>query len=125
VQAPGHAEILTLAAFPLGLAWAAVWEEIVFRGWLQPALDRWWQLRPQSPWSAAMRGGPVSPGNLLASLAFATVHMAFHPAWLWPAYLLASLALGVARERSGGVGLPMALHLAANLGWWAVLGQAA
>jgi uncharacterized protein len=113
--------------FPLGWAWAAVWEEILFRGWLQPALDlrlrpRWPGLRLPFPLPGRWLRSPwlLSPGNLLASLAFATLHLVFHPAWLWPGYLAASLALGVARERSGGVVLPMALHLAFNIGWWAL-----
>jgi membrane protease YdiL (CAAX protease family) len=119
-------------AMPPAWAWAALWEEVVFRGWLQPALDRW--LRPRWPGlrlplpcrsGQSARSGLsgqwcLSPGNLLASLAFATLHLVFHPAWLWPGYLVASLALGVARERSGGVALPIALHLAFNLGWWAL-----
>jgi membrane protease YdiL (CAAX protease family) len=104
---------VSIAGFPLALAWAAIWEEIVFRGWLQPAIGRRFGAS-QWPW-LAMFGA----GNLMASIAFASMHLPGHPMALWPGYLCVSLLLGVARDRSGGVALPMALHLAFNLAWWA------
>jgi membrane protease YdiL (CAAX protease family) len=107
-----------VAGFPLALAWAAIWAEVLFRGWLQPLLERrFGNLRP-------IRVIPIlSTGNLLASLAFATLHLAMHAAVLWPAYLAVSLLLGVARDRSGGVAFPMALHLGFNGLWWACGGM--
>jgi membrane protease YdiL (CAAX protease family) len=82
----------------------------VFRGWLQPVLGR--RLR---------RFGPLfglTAGNLAASAAFAGLHLIAHPPELAPAYLALSLLLGIARERSGGVALPIALHAGFNIAWW-------
>jgi uncharacterized protein len=99
--------------FPAGLLWAAVWEEALFRGCLLPAAAA--RLA-----GCASRFG-VTAANAATSGAFAALHLIAHPPALLPAYFALSLLLGIARERSGGLALPIALHAGFNLiGWIAV-----
>lgn len=100
---------------PAQLLLAAVWEELLFRGLVQGQL-----LRMRSRWGSASWAG-VTGANALTSAAFAAAHLIAHPPLLMPAYFAFSIALGIVRERSGGVVWPLALHAAANLLWWALV----
>jgi membrane protease YdiL (CAAX protease family) len=71
-------------------------EEIVYRGWLQPRLGAVW-------------GTPVGTGAV--AVLFAAVHL--QPVE-FPGLLAFALVLGVARARSGRLGLPVVAHAAFN-----------
>jgi membrane protease YdiL (CAAX protease family) len=99
-----------LTVFPIALVLAAIWEEALFRGVLLPAVrDR---LGGRS-----LIGG-LTGANLLTSLVFAAAHLFAHPPAMAPAYFGISLVLGLCRERSGGVTLPILVHVAFNIAWW-------
>ncbi len=87
----------------------AIAEEVVFRGGLQDFLARLGR-RPMQ-----LRFLGLSFPNLVTSAAFGATHLLAHS----PAHALAvvpvSLLLGLARERSGGLLLPVALHAEFNL----------
>lgn len=76
-------------------------EEILLRGWLQPVL-----VRALSP----------LPGILLASIAFALLHLAIGPIELssFANIVLAGVLFGVLRHRTGGLVAPVAAHFAWN-----------
>lgn len=89
-------------------------EELAFRGVLQG-----WLLRR----TAAKRVGPFSRANVLASLAFATLHLATQPVPWALAVLAPSLVFGHLRDRLGSVLPGIAMHAAYNAGfaslaWW-------
>ena len=85
------------------LALGAVAEEVVFRGGLQ----RWALDRP----ALALRHAGLSRANLLASAAFAAVHLVNHTPLVALGVLPVSLLLGAVYERSGRLRTPIALHL--------------
>lgn len=88
------------------LAWlaaGAVAEEVVFRGGLQ----HWALTRP----ALAVRHAGLSRANLLASAAFAAVHLVNHAPLVALGVLPVSLLLGAVYERSGRLRGPIALHL--------------
>ncbi len=85
-------------------------EEVVFRGGLQPALA---QRMARARWPAA----PVL-ANLVTSLAFAALHGLSHPAPWAAAVFLPSLVFGHFRQRHGGLGSPVALHVGYNAGYF-------
>lgn len=93
-----------------------VLEEIVFRG----ALQGWLLQRPWlNQWRLNSRfGGLISIPNLLASVAFTALHFINQPP-LWAALVfIPSLVFGWAREHSGGVLLPVFLHIWYNAGFY-------
>jgi membrane protease YdiL (CAAX protease family) len=108
------AEPASLADLPMPLLFAAIWEEVLFRGTLQPAIAA-------HPWGARRWFG-VGSANLQTSLAFAAAHLWTHPGGLWPAYFAVSLLLGAVRDRTGSVAPCIALHAAFNLAWWRFTG---
>src|SRR6187455_2928970 len=57
------------------IAFASIVEEIVFRGALQPALDRAFAGRLPGRWQA----GVLTPANLVTSTVFAAFHLWRHP----------------------------------------------
>ena len=75
---------------------APVIEEIVYRGWLQPRLGAAW-------------GNAV--GITAVAVLFAAVHL--QPVE-FPGLLAFAVVLGVARARSGRLGLPVVTHAAFN-----------
>lgn len=75
---------------------APIVEEIVYRGWIQPRLE--------SSWGRAAGVG-------FTAVLFAAVHL--QPVE-FPGLLAFALVLGVARSRSGRLGLPVVTHLAFN-----------
>jgi len=82
---------------------APIVEELVFRMGLQSALLRLFG----NPW----------PAILLTSLAFAGLHSSVLPAHAWHALatlFVLSMCLGVAFERTGRLGVPIAMHIAFN-----------
>lgn len=86
---------------------AAVVEEVVFRGFLQGGLLR-------TVWGRE-KLIHASRANWVSSMLFALAHLWQHPAFLFPGYLLISLALGYFRERYGGIRVPVLLHGYFNL----------
>ncbi|HVL57253.1 MAG TPA: JDVT-CTERM system glutamic-type intramembrane protease [Burkholderiaceae bacterium] len=98
---------------PLQLLLAPVWEEVLFRGLLQGRLGRWR--------AGAARWKGITLANALTGAVFAAAHLLAHPPALAPGFFAVSLLLGIARERSGGLALPIALHAAFNLLGWIAL----
>ena len=89
------------------LALLAIAEEIVFRGGLQTLLarQRWLRFGVAS----------LSGANLVTSAVFGAAHLLAHSPLQSVSVIPVSLLLGVAYERSGGLRLPAALHVAFNL----------
>lgn len=89
-----------------------VGEEVLFRGWLLS----WLASRDDSRY--VVFGCTLSLANLLTALAFAAVHLMNGIAWYTPISLLSvfavALALGRAKERTGGLLLPMVCHFLTN-----------
>ncbi|MEL6797724.1 MAG: CPBP family intramembrane glutamic endopeptidase, partial [Planctomycetota bacterium] len=84
---------------------APILEEVVFRGLLQPAIRAM-----AGPWAAILISGAL----------FTVLHIPRGPdsggaTWLAiPTLAVLSLALGIARERSGRLGVPIVMHIAFN-----------
>jgi len=99
------AGLLAWLAFVL---WQPLLEELVFRGLLQGQLLRILRGR---------RVGPVSAANLLATVAFAAMHLfAQPPAWAL-AVAVPSLVFGHLRERYDSVWPAVAMHALYNAGF--------
>ncbi len=84
-------------------------EELLFRGVLQPALAR--RL-------GGRRWGPVSLANLLTTALFCLAHGVLRSAATAALVALPSLLFGHLRERYGGIGAPVALHIFYNAGFY-------
>ena len=92
-----------------------VLEELAFRGFVQGALRR-------TSWGVRSVAG-VSGANLATSVAFAALHFLRHPP-LWAGLtFFPSLVFGYFRDRSGGVVLPIVLHVFYNLGYFWLFGS--
>ncbi len=84
---------------------APIVEEVVFRGLLQPAIRAM-----AGPWA----------GILISGALFTMLHIPRGPesggaTWLAiPTLAVLSLALGIARERTGRLGVPIVMHIAFN-----------
>ena len=126
---PGTPPVAALAAaggftIPVGAAWPrdlalllawSVFEEIVFRGGVQPALARWSALARHGPWCG------LSAANLVTSLLFVAAHLWSKAPAAALALLPVSLLLGASLERSGGrLWVPVALHAYFNLALYAM-----
>lgn len=84
-------------------------EEIVFRGLLQSAAQRW--LR--NVWF-----GPISIGNVVASLFFTALHFLYHsPPWAI-AVFIPSLVFGYFKDRHRSLSTPIFLHVYYNTGYY-------
>lgn len=98
---------ITASADPAHLAIAVLivpWaEEVVFRGGMQPLLQRCRALRRPLV-------GPVDGANVATSVLFASCHLGQLPAWLAASLLLPSLLLGCVRQRYGSLTPCFALH---------------
>lgn len=106
------------------IAFASIVEEIVFRGALQPALDRAFAGRLPGRWQA----GFLTPANLVTSTVFAAFHLWRHPLVVAVGVFPVSLVYGRARELSGRWWPAALLHLAFNLllyaaSWWLARGR--
>ena len=84
-----------------------VLEEIVFRGLIQGELLR----------RLPRRWGALTLANLLTSAAFVAVHLLLRPSWLSAGTFPVSLVFGYFRERTGGLAMPIALHVFYNVGF--------
>lgn len=109
----GHGA-LGLLALPVGLLlvlFQASAEEVYFRGWLQPALQRGW-----GRW----------PGIAVASIAFSALHMIGGEISVVSMLnlLLGGFWFGLLADRSGGIVLPAAAHFAWNWGEASIYGLA-
>jgi membrane protease YdiL (CAAX protease family) len=92
-----------------------VLEELAFRGFVQGALRR-------TSWGARAMAG-VSGANVVTSVAFAALHFLRHPP-LWAGLtFFPSLVFGYFRDRSGGVVLPIVLHIFYNTGYFWLFGS--
>ena len=91
------------------IIWQPFWEELLFRGILQgQLLKRAWG---RGAWLQ------LSRANLLTSLAFAAMHLVYHPV-LWAiAVFIPSLVFGYFRERHNCVYSAFVLHALYNLGY--------
>lgn len=84
---------------------APILEEVVFRGFLQPAIRAM-----AGPWAAILISGAL----------FTMLHIPRGPdsggaTWLAiPTLAVLAIALGIARERSGRLGVPIVMHIAFN-----------
>ncbi len=86
-----------------------VLEEIVFRGWIQEvAHDR---LKGQGL-------GPLSRANLATSALFTALHFINHPPAWAAAVFVPSLIFGYFKDRTGGLGAPIGLHVFYNAGYF-------
>jgi len=89
-------------------------EEILFRGGLQPWLNR-------HPRAAVGRYG-ISVANILTSVAFAAVHLLRHPPAWAAAMFLPSLVFGYFRDRHNSLMTPILLHVFYNTGYFWLYG---
>lgn len=90
-------------------------EEIVFRGWLQGSLLQ----RP----ALVSRMYGISCANLLASLAFALLHLLNHSPFHAAGVFVPSLLFGLFYERHQRLSSPMLLHGWYNLGYVYLFGS--
>lgn len=104
-----HSVHLPLAAsldpgrLALAVLLAPVVEEVVFRGAVQPHLERYEAMRTRV-------FSQVDGANLVTSLIFAGCHLLNSPAVLATAVMVPSLALGRIRQLYGGVAPCIVLH---------------
>ena len=87
--------VVALAAI-VAVVVAPISEEMLFRGFLQPALGRWTGRRP---------------AILLGAAFFAAAHMDLYA---MPALLALGIALGYVYDRTRSLAAPVALHMAFN-----------
>lgn len=88
-------------------------EEIIFRGLVQDLAQRWLQQRTL---------GPLTYANIATSLLFTALHFLNHPPLWAAAVLVPSLVFGFFKDRSGGLGAPVALHVFYNSGYFWLFG---
>ena len=93
--------------------WQPFWEELMFRGIIQGQVYK-------SPWGqrAWFR---ISNANMVTSLAFAALHIAYNPNLWSVSVLFPSLVFGYFRERHNTTFSPIALHSIYNLGYMIVV----
>jgi membrane protease YdiL (CAAX protease family) len=98
----------TLRVFPLvmaGIVALALMEELAFRSY--------------AFWTATSVLG-VRGGQVLVAVAFALLHLAY--GWAWPTVALgvlpSAVLFGAAAYASGGLALPLGVHIGINLGRW-------
>ncbi|MEL6499560.1 MAG: type II CAAX endopeptidase family protein [Planctomycetota bacterium] len=100
-----RASVWWLAIVAGAVLGAPILEEVVFRGLLQPAIRA-----TAGPWAAILISGAL----------FTMLHIPRGPdsggaTWLAiPTLTVLALALGIARERSGRLGVPIVMHIAFN-----------
>jgi len=110
----GAGELPDVAALILLILVYPILEEIVFRGMIQPALQR----------RTRHRGfGPLSLANILTSLLFSIVHLPAHGLLQSALVFGPSLVFGLFRERHGTVASPAVLHVTWNAASVLILGM--
>jgi hypothetical protein len=93
--------------------WQPFWEELFFRGIIQGQIyKRSWG---QRAWFR------ISNANMVASLAFAALHIAYNPNLWSVSVFIPSLVFGYFRERHNTVYSAFALHGLYNLGYLVVI----
>jgi len=93
-----------------------VLEEMVFRGALQGWMrKRSWGLR---------QFGPLTTANMLTSFVFTSFHFLAHPPIAAAMVFAPSLIFGYFRDRTHGLGTPIALHCWYNTGYFLIFGMA-
>lgn len=96
------------------VVWQPLFEEILFRGFLQGT----WS---ESPWGKRLFFG-ISGANLLVSVLFTLAHFWTHPP-LWAASVFfPSLLFGYFRDRSGSLYPSLFLHMFYNGGYFFLTG---
>jgi hypothetical protein len=113
---PVHAYDITLRQWSYFIAlviWQPFWEELLFRGIIQGQLYK-------SPWGKRARL-KVSNANMVSSLAFAALHIAYNPDLWSVSVFVPSLVFGYFRERHNTTCSAIALHSIYNLGYMVVL----
>ena len=90
-------------------------EEIVFRGGIQPALLT-------KPLFSGTRAG-ISVANVVTSIVFAALHTISQGPFWSTLIFLPSLVFGAARDRYGGIGAPIVLHMFYNAGFIALFAR--
>lgn len=96
---------LVILAYPLV-------EEMIFRGMIQPAIDRRISVR-------ALPG--ISAANWLTSMAFGAAHLISHSPGHAFATILPSLVFGFFRDRHLSIVPGVLLHIWYNAGWFLLL----
>jgi len=93
--------------------WQPFWEELFFRGIIQGQVyKRSWG---QRAWLK------ISNANIVSSLAFAALHIAYNPNLWSVSVFIPSLVFGYFRERHNTIYSAFALHSIYNLGYMAVV----
>jgi len=93
--------------------WQPFWEELLFRGIIQGQIyKRSWG---QRAWLK------ISNANIVSSLAFAALHIAYNPNLWSVSVFIPSLVFGYFRERHNSIYSAFALHSLYNLGYMAVV----
>lgn len=86
-----------------------VLEEVVFRGFVQDLLQRWFRQR---------RVLSLSYANLLTSVGFVLAHIPYHPL-LWSlAVFVPSVIFGFFKDRYNSLLPPVLLHVFYNIGYF-------
>lgn len=88
-------------------------EEMIFRGLVQELAHRY------LPHGAL---GPLTYANIATSILFSALHFITHPPLWAAAVLVPSLVFGFFKDRSGGLGAPIALHVFYNSGYFWLFG---
>jgi len=113
-----HDPPIKFAIIASAIVLAPMFEEMLFRGFLQSAtlaaLNRWSDSRDRAPRG---RTNAATPGWLkwlaivLASIAFTAVHQHL---WLMPPIFVLSLCLGYVYERTNNLWAPITIHALFN-----------
>ena len=105
---PGQWSVVIALVF-----WQPFWEELFFRGIIQGQIyKRSWGQR------ARFR---ISNANLVASLAYTAIHIAYNPNLWSVSVFIPSLVFGYFRERHNTIYSAFALHVFYNLGYAVVI----
>jgi len=112
-RAFGGGELPDVAALILLILVYPILEEVVFRGMIQPALQR----RTRHPGF-----GPLSVANIVTSIMFAIAHLPAHGILQSALVFGPSLLFGLFRERHGTVASPAVLHVSWNAASVLILG---
>lgn len=98
--AKGGVSVSTALLIVTAVIGAPIAEEMVYRVFLQSAILR----ATQSAWTAIM----------VTSALFTVMHAATVPVYALPTLFVLSVAIGLAYERTGSAGVPMAMHVLFN-----------
>jgi len=93
--------------------WQPFWEEMMFRGIIQGQVYK--SLWGKRTWLK------ISNANMVSSLAFAALHIAYNPGLWSVAVFIPSLVFGYFRERHNTIYSAFALHGIYNLGYMVVV----